>query len=124
PNINDAERAFASRLISADQWADIFFANVRQTVPPSWTVLGGHVGIHGYGDRAAVPVDWTLGCIAVSNADIEYLYDRVPLGTPVIIGSGERADDRPRPPSASSKRWQDCMRTQGSHRCADLSEAP
>lgn len=86
PNVDDAEKGFAERIITADEWADIFFANLRQTVPPWSTALGGRVGIHGYGGRAAIPVDWTEGCIAVSDADIDYLYDRVPLGTPVIIG--------------------------------------
>jgi murein L,D-transpeptidase YafK len=86
PNVDDAERAFAERLITADQWADIFFANVEHTIPPWSTAMGGRVGIHGYGGRAPVPVDWTDGCIAVSDADIDYLYDRVPLGTRVVIG--------------------------------------
>ncbi len=86
PNVDDAEKAYAERLISADEWADIFFANLRQTVPPWSTALGGRVGIHGYGGREELPVDWTQGCIAVSDADIDYLYDVVPLGTPVVIG--------------------------------------
>jgi murein L,D-transpeptidase YafK len=85
PNIDDAERAFAEHLITADEWADIFVANVRQTQPPWSTPLGGDVGIHGYGGRRPIAADWTKGCIAVSDADIDYLYDRVPLGTPVII---------------------------------------
>jgi murein L,D-transpeptidase YafK len=85
PNIDDAEKAYAERLISTDEWAAIFFANLEQTVPPWSTPLGGHVGIHGYGGRVEVPIDWTEGCIAVRDADIDYLYDRVPLGTPVII---------------------------------------
>jgi murein L,D-transpeptidase YafK len=85
PNVDDAERAYAERLISADEWADIFFANIQQAVPPWSTALGGRVGIHGYGGRPLLPVDWTEGCIAVSDADIDYLYDRVPLGTRVII---------------------------------------
>jgi murein L,D-transpeptidase YafK len=85
PNLDDAERAFAERLISANEWADIFFANLRQTTPPWSTAMGGRVGIHGYGGRKQLPVDWTQGCIAVSDADIDYLYNRVPLGTAVII---------------------------------------
>jgi len=85
PNIEDAERAYDEHLISADEWADIFFANLRETTPPWQTALGGRVGIHGYGGRELIPVDWTEGCIAVSDADIEYLYDQVPLGTRVII---------------------------------------
>jgi len=85
PNIDDAEKGFAERLITADEWADIFFANLRQTPPPWSTALGGRVGIHGYGGRPVIPVDWTQGCIAVSDAAIDYLYSTVPLGTPVII---------------------------------------
>ena len=86
PNIDDAERAYDERLISADEWADIFFANLQQTVPPWSTALGGRVGIHGYGGREELPIDWTEGCIAVRDADIDYLYDVVPLGTPVVSG--------------------------------------
>ncbi len=85
PNLDDADRAFAERLISANEWADIFFANLRQTTPPWSTAMGGRVGIHGHGGRPMIPVDWTEGCIAVSDRDIDYLYDVVPLGTPVII---------------------------------------
>ncbi len=85
PNIDDAERAYDEHLISADEWADIFFATLQQSVPPWSTALGGRVGIHGYGGREELPIDWTEGCIAVRDADIDYLYDVVPLGTPVII---------------------------------------
>jgi murein L,D-transpeptidase YafK len=85
PNIDDAERAFAQHLISADEWADIFFANVEQMIPPWSTAMGGRVGIHGYGGHPPVSIDWTEGCIAVSDADIDYLYDRVRLGTRVVI---------------------------------------
>ena len=86
PNIEDADRALAQQLINANQWADVFFAHLRNQTPPWSTVMGGWVGIHGYGGRKPVPFDWTKGCIAVSDADIDYLYDRVRLGTPVVIG--------------------------------------
>lgn len=85
PNVDDAERGYRRGLIDAGQWADIFFANLRGDAPPWHTILGGRVGIHGYGDRPYVPIDWTEGCIAVSNDDIELIYDRASLGTPVII---------------------------------------
>jgi lipoprotein-anchoring transpeptidase ErfK/SrfK len=29
--------------------------------------------------------DWTLGCIAVQNAEIDELYDAVTVGTPIVI---------------------------------------
>jgi murein L,D-transpeptidase YafK len=85
PNVDDAERGLNDKLITADEWADIFFANLRLSRPPWDTLLGGQVGIHGYGGRAELPIDWTEGCIAVSNDDIDYLYDNVPLGTAVVI---------------------------------------
>ena len=85
PNRDDADRAFSQRLISANEWADIFVANVRRSVPPSSTLLGGRVGIHGLGGRQRSLFDWTEGCIAIGDAEIEYLYEVVPVGTPVII---------------------------------------
>jgi murein L,D-transpeptidase YafK len=85
PNLDDAERGYGDRLIDAVQWADIFVANLRGEAPTWRTLLGGRVGIHGYGERPYLPVDWTQGCIAVSNDDIEFLYDFAPVGTPVII---------------------------------------
>ncbi len=85
PNIDDAERGFAEHLISADQWADILFANLQGQPPPSHTALGGRVGIHGLGGRRAEGIDWTAGCIAVSDEDIDYLFRVVPVGTPVTI---------------------------------------
>jgi murein L,D-transpeptidase YafK len=85
PNIDDADRGYAERLISANEWADIFFANLQQTTPPWSTAMGGRVGIHGHGGPSFIPIDWTDGCVAVSDTDIDYLYDHVPVGTPVII---------------------------------------
>jgi hypothetical protein len=85
PNIEDAERGYDEGLIDPNQWVDIFFANARGQSPRSDTRLGGQVGIHGFGDRPLIPVDWTKGCVAVSNDEVEYLYERLPLGTPVII---------------------------------------
>jgi len=52
---------------------------------------GGDIFIHGWPDsvarkHASPPTgDWTLGCIAVTNDEIEELWKAVPLGTPVII---------------------------------------
>jgi murein L,D-transpeptidase YafK len=91
PNLSDADRALASRLITAKQWADIWFALQRKQTPPANTPLGGRIGIHGQGqlDRrireVLTELDWTQGCIAVTNAEIEELYQQVPLGTPVKI---------------------------------------
>ena len=46
---------------------------------------GGLIELHGDGGRGW---DWTRGCVALSNHDIDRLYPRVQVGTPVtIIGS-------------------------------------
>jgi len=85
PNVDDAERGYSRGLIDAGEWADVFLANLSGGAPPWRTPLGGRVGIHGFGDRPFLTVDWTEGCIAVRNEDIEYLYDVVPVGTAVVI---------------------------------------
>lgn len=49
---------------------------------------GGLIMIHGQPNAlpaGRVPGDWTDGCIAVSNAQIEALWEAVPDGTPIEI---------------------------------------
>jgi len=86
PNGDDANRGYETGLISARQWADLFVAEESGEEPPATTGLGGRIGIHGYGHRPYIPViDWTDGCIAVSNEEAEYLYRTLPVGTQVVI---------------------------------------
>lgn len=53
----------------------------KRGIPPQLTPLGGYVGIHGGGGGA----DWTLGCIAVSNAEIEWIYARMRHGDEIVV---------------------------------------
>jgi murein L,D-transpeptidase YafK len=52
---------------------------------------GGDIEIHGLAAQYAFlgrmqsATDWTTGCIAVSNPEIDEIWDRVPVGTPVEI---------------------------------------
>ncbi len=50
---------------------------------------GGMIMIHGQpnGHEGRVPGDWTNGCIAVSNEEMEALWEAVPDGTPIEIVS-------------------------------------
>jgi murein L,D-transpeptidase YafK len=49
---------------------------------------GGLIEIHGEGGRGK---DWTKGCVALTNGDIDDLFARVGIGTPVtIVGSDGR----------------------------------
>lgn len=57
----------------------------RRGLIPRRASLGGLIEIHGHGGQGR---DWTDGCVALSNADMDVLFDAVPEGTPVtIVGS-------------------------------------
>ena len=52
---------------------------------PEGTRAGGLIEIHGGGGRGN---DWTDGCVAVTDAEIEELFRQVEVGTPVtVVGS-------------------------------------
>ena len=55
----------------------------RGEVPPGRSV-GFGIGIHGGGTES----DWTLGCVALSNDDIDAVVRRVRAGTPIVITDG------------------------------------
>ncbi len=46
---------------------------------------GGDIHIHGTPDPALLGRDWTIGCIAVGNDDMDLLWVLVPPGTPITI---------------------------------------
>ncbi len=77
------------------------FSRARQSgAVPKTAGIGGLIEIHGEGGRGR---DWTQGCVALTNVDIDDLFKRVGVGTPVtIVGSdthGAIAElaGRPRP---------------------------
>ena len=81
PNAEDAERGLRDGLISPAEHRQICNAIADRKCPPWKTALGGEVGLHG----PCPNVTWTHGCIAMSIAHIEHLYDRLALGDPVTI---------------------------------------
>ena len=62
------------------------FARARRNGElPASAAIGGLIEIHGEGGRGR---DWTRGCVALTNADMDDLFSRVDVGTPVtIVGS-------------------------------------
>ena len=46
---------------------------------------GGEIFIHGTPERYLGARDWTVGCIAVTNEEIEEIYSMVTVGTPIWI---------------------------------------
>lgn len=81
PGIADARRGYREGLLTGAERDRIVAAQVKRQ-QPSWnTRLGGAVGIHGNGSSS----DWTAGCIAVEDREIEELFAVLPLGTPVTV---------------------------------------
>jgi murein L,D-transpeptidase YafK len=87
PSPADAERALAERRITAREHGEILGAHAAGRMPPQETPLGGRLGLHGEGQRwrGDLDLDWTEGCIALSNEAIEWLARHAPPGTPIRI---------------------------------------
>ena len=66
---------------NAQDRVDYARARRRGEVPAS-AGIGGLIEIHGMGGRGR---DWTKGCVALTNADIDELFSHVGVGTPVTI---------------------------------------
>ncbi|MFT7519119.1 MAG: murein L,D-transpeptidase YafK [Kiritimatiellia bacterium] len=81
PLAEDANRGEKAGMISKAQATAIREADTAGRVPPWNTRLGGMIGIHGGGGSA----DWTLGCIAVENSEIEEIWAVTKPGTTVTI---------------------------------------
>ena len=81
PNEEDAARGLRDGLITRAQ-ADGIVRAVKAGRCPAWnTALGGEIFIHGGGSSG----DWTFGCVALENTEIEELYGALPKGAPVRI---------------------------------------
>jgi murein L,D-transpeptidase YafK len=88
PSRSDADAALAERRISLGDYRRIIQALEAGEIPPADTPLGGAIGIHGEGRRwkgDSEDMDWTMGCVAVTAAEIEFLGARLEAGTPVEI---------------------------------------
>jgi murein L,D-transpeptidase YafK len=91
PNVNDAQRALKNGLISRDEYRSILHAHVSGDIPPQNTALGGAIGIHGIGHETKDKLeiheisDWTQGCIAMRNEEVDQLKRFITVGTKIKI---------------------------------------
>jgi hypothetical protein len=87
PNDDDARAGFRRGAIDKAELQAIVDANRAGTEPPKNTKLGGGIGIHGWSGPwpGADRQNLTWGCLSLQNADLEDLYDRIEIGTPVLI---------------------------------------
>ena len=81
PNAVDAASGVSLCIIDRRQYESVLAAVERRVKPPQDTALGGDIFIHGGG----IAGDWTRGCIALENNDIEELFVTLAPGTPVTI---------------------------------------
>jgi murein L,D-transpeptidase YafK len=88
PSVEDAEKALAQHTIDETTYYQIVSAHMNHQLPPQDTPLGGQIGIHGLGS-ADIQIhrifDWTHGCIALTNEQIDRLSRLVDTGTVVKI---------------------------------------
>ncbi|MFO0554824.1 MAG: L,D-transpeptidase family protein [Polyangiaceae bacterium] len=79
PNVADADAGLANGTISKAQHQAIVSAFTACREPPQTTPLGSLLQIHGGGGGVDVG-DWTLGCVAVDDAEIEEVFSFQQLG--------------------------------------------
>ncbi|WP_235039544.1 L,D-transpeptidase family protein [Vreelandella profundi] len=88
PTPAHARMALESGIYSQTDYEDYFEYYRRYGHPSQNTALGGAIGIHGLG--GADPdihgrYNWTQGCVAVTNEQIDRLAELVGVGTRVVI---------------------------------------
>lgn len=88
PNLDTAKRALDENRITEETWLTILEAKSMGKTPPQNTPLGGHIGIHGIGrgdQEIHHQYNWTNGCIALTNEQIDQLGKWIKLGILVNI---------------------------------------
>jgi len=88
PDLERAERARQAGTINQTGYAKIRRALQAKQTPPQETILGGYIGIHGIGEgdvRIHEDFNWTNGCVALTNAQIDDLSGWLHIGTKVVI---------------------------------------
>jgi murein L,D-transpeptidase YafK len=88
PTLSIAQDAYARHLIGKRDFDAVFDALLAGRLPPQNTALGGEIGIHGLGQgnpRIQRDLNWTDGCVALTNTQIHALARWIGIGTEVVI---------------------------------------
>ena len=81
PNAQDAQRGLDTGLIDRATFREIERA-IEEKKCPSWsTALGGEIMLHGRGSQS----DWTAGCIALDDEDMDVIWKHVKMGAKIVI---------------------------------------
>jgi len=88
PSVDNANEALLSGLLSKRAHTAIVTAHKKNKVPPQNTKIGGQIGIHGLGEadkNIHKIMNWTHGCIALSNEQVDQLGQWIKKGTRVKV---------------------------------------
>lgn len=88
PNVEHADSALKKGKIDEDTYHSIARAHDAGQIPPQNTDLGGQIGIHGLGSGSLSihkSMNWTHGCIALTNDQIDELSRWIEKGTLVTV---------------------------------------
>ncbi len=88
PTEDYAKRAWYRGRIDYYTYRAIVTAVQEGRTPPQDTALGGYLGIHGLGSgdrRLHRRTNWTRGCIALTNEQIDGLARWITVGTKVVV---------------------------------------
>ncbi|MCB1853261.1 MAG: L,D-transpeptidase [Pseudomonadales bacterium] len=88
PTMEHAQRALDDGRIDIEEYVAVSNAWLAGSPPPQNTRLGGYLGIHGLGEGSTKihgSVNWTDGCIAVTNEQMDELAALVGVGTKVSV---------------------------------------
>lgn len=88
PDAERAQQGLRQGVISQAELQAILGAHRRGDPPPQGTLLGGHIGIHGLGRGDAglhEAMNWTRGCVALTNEQVDSLLPWVRIGMAVEI---------------------------------------
>lgn len=88
PDMQTASRALFDGTIDFPLWERVRRDVEAGRTPSQKTALGGYLGIHGIGEgdiEVHRQFNWTNGCVALTNEQIDRLADWVTVGTEVEI---------------------------------------
>lgn len=88
PSKENAQQALENGLINIKTFVGIARAHKNNQVPAQNTALGGLIGIHGLGrgdKEIHQTMNWTHGCIALTNEQINKLDTWIKKGTIVVV---------------------------------------
>ncbi|MDH3693311.1 MAG: L,D-transpeptidase [Gammaproteobacteria bacterium] len=88
PTLNHVLKAHYQGVIDYSTFKNITNQMERQRVSPQLTALGGYIGIHGIGGgdlEVHEDYNWTNGCIALTNQQVDELTPYLKIGTKVVV---------------------------------------